>query len=361
MQGRCNHPALMKAIFSNLGTTLLLVAAIVAGSILGGVSSDAGARLGGCVDPLILALVSVLFFEVDFLALRHAGGHWRCLALCWVCNFLVIPWLGWGVASVFLSGQPLLLTGLLIYFMAPCTDWFLGFTRLARGNTALGSVLLPVNLVTQLLLYPVYLGLLAGRGTGQGVISLGATLGQWFLAPFLGAVALHVLLRVLLPAAWFAFLRALAGRLVPWIIAAMVVCIFAANIAVILEHAPAFLRILGAVFVFFVLTYFLAEAAARLGRLAYPERVLLTMTTAARNAPLMLGVTMAVMPGQPLVHAALVIGMLVEFPHLTALKHLLLRHADAPPGAAPGASSPGHAPLSCLPDELRPAGHARAC
>lgn len=350
----------MKAIFPNPGTTLLLLAAIVAGSVMGGFSSDAGAQLAGCVDPLILTLVFVLFFEVDFLALRSAGGQGRCLALCWVCNFLVIPWLGWGVASVFLSGQPLLLTGLLIYFMAPCTDWFLGFTRLARGNTALGAVLLPVNLVTQLLLYPVYLGLLAGHSTGHGVISLGATLGHWFLAPFLGAVALHMLLRVVLPAGWFAFLRVMAGRLVPWIIAAMVVCIFAANIAVILERAPAFLLILGAVFVFFMLTYFLAEAAARLGRLAYPERALLTMTTAARNAPLMLGVTMAVMPGQPLVHAALVIGMLVEFPHLTALKHLLLRHADAPPPAAPGEPIPADAPHADMPDELRRLGHARA-
>ena len=48
------------------------------------------------------------------------------------------------------------------------------------------------------------------------------------------------------------------------------------------------------------------------------------MTIAARNAPLMLAFTMAALPGQPLIYAALVIGMLVEFPHLTALRSLLL-------------------------------------
>jgi len=45
----------------------------------------------------------------------------------------------------------------------------------------------------------------------------------------------------------------------------------------------------------------------------------------------MLAVTMTALPGQPLIYAALVIGMLVEFPHMTALRHLLLssrrRHA----------------------------------
>ncbi len=51
--------------------------------------------------------------------------------------------------------------------------------------------------------------------------------------------------------------------------------------------------------------------------------------TAARNAPLMLGVTVSAFPGRPLIYAALVIGMLVEFPHLTVLRHLLLKQVPS--------------------------------
>jgi ACR3 family arsenite efflux pump ArsB len=58
--------------------------------------------------------------------------------------------------------------------------------------------------------------------------------------------------------------------------------------------------------------------------------VLLTMTTSARNAPLMLAVTAVALPGQPVLHAAIVLGMLVEFPHLTALVHLFRRRLPAP-------------------------------
>ena len=79
-----------------------------------------------------------------------------------------------------------------------------------------------------------------------------------------------------------------------------------------------------AVFVFFVITAFIGEGISRLFGLRYPEHALLTMTTAARNAPLMLAVTMAALPGEPLIYAALIIGMLLEFPHLTALRHLLV-------------------------------------
>jgi ACR3 family arsenite transporter len=325
----------MISIFTNIGTTILLVGAILLGALLGWAVPALGVQLGGWVDPLILGLVSVLFFEVNLLALSRAGRHWRCLSLAWVCNFLIIPTLGFLIASLFLRTQPLFFTGLLIYFIAPCTDWFLGFTRLARGNTALGSVLLPLNLLSQLLLYPVYLGFFAGQKIGASTASLGGTLWQWFLLPFLGAVAAHQLMRRLLPARLFERLLALAGRAVPLLIAALVVCIFAANIATILAHAGTFLLILAAVFLFFIATWFLAESASRLFKLAYPEHALLTMTTAARNAPLMLGVTIVALPEQPLIYAALIIGMLVEFPHLTALKHLLLRRADVPPPSTP--------------------------
>lgn len=62
------------------------------------------------------------------------------------------------------------------------------------------------------------------------------------------------------------------------------------------------------------------------------------MSLAARNAPLMLAVTMAALPGPPLVYAGLIIGMLVEFPHLTVPQRVLLgrRHrmqASGPSGA----------------------------
>lgn len=276
-----------------------------------------------------------------FETLAKAGAHVRFLSIAWTANFLVIPVIGYLVASLFLSGQPLFFTGLLIYFVAPCTDWFLGFTRLARGNTSLGTVLLPVNMITQLLLYPVYLAIFVGTRTGIEVATVGSTLLHWFLVPLAGAIVAHLVLRAILPPHRFEALLALTGKLAPCVIAVLVLFIFSANIGIILEHLPVFLRILVAVFVFFVATYFLGEGIAKTFKLAYPEHALLTMTTAARNAPLMLGITAAAIPDQPLIYAALVIGMLIEFPHLTALKHLLLLRLGRPQQLTPGNTAGG--------------------
>lgn len=311
--------------FSNVAGTALLVGAIVAGSLIGHVSPATGESLSSGIDPLILALVSLLFFEIRFSAIRKARENLRFLAVAWSANFLIIPVIGFAIAWLVLRDQPPFFLGLLIYFMAPCTDWFLGFTRMARGNTALGAALIPVNLLSQLLLYPIYLGLFARTATGTAVGSLFDTLLHWFLIPLAAASVAHLLLRRLLPTRGFEALLSLVGKAIPLVIAALVLAIFAAHIGTILEHHRTFLLILAAVFVFFLLTYFLGETLSKVFHFAHPEHALLTMTTAARNAPLMLGVTMAAFPDQPLIYAAIIIGMLVEFPHLTALKHLLLR------------------------------------
>ncbi|WP_417330536.1 hypothetical protein [Halomonas cupida] len=71
-----------------------------------------------------------------------------------------MPLIGYALASLLLAERPLLMVGLVIYFMS-CTDWFLGFTHLAGGNVALGAALILINMTLQLLLHPLYLSLFA--------------------------------------------------------------------------------------------------------------------------------------------------------------------------------------------------------
>ncbi len=129
-----------------------------------------------------------------------------------------------------------------------------------------------------------------------------------------------------LPTDIFDWLIDLVGRAIPLVIATFVAEIFAANISTLRSHITVFLLILMAVFVFFLLTFLLGEGISRIFEPEYPEHALLAMMTAARNAPFMLGVTAAALPNQPLIYAALIIGMLVEFPHLTVLRHVLLKN-----------------------------------
>ncbi len=304
---------------------IILISAIALGSLIGLNNGVLAEVLSGWTDYTVLILVFLLFFELRPSSWSFSKRDARFLIIAWAANFIIIPTIGFIIASLFLSGKSLFFIGLFIYFLAPCTDWFLGFTRLANGNTRLGTTLLPINLISQLLLLPLYLSFLSRDIAPLGLTFVGETLWQWFIIPICAAFFLHQLLRVWLASDRFERLLATTGAIIPWVISALIVSIFAGHAETIAEHWNIFLVILVAVFVFFVTTYWIGEYLSRFFKLAYPEQALLTMTTAARNAPLMLGITALIFPDQPLIAAALIIGMLVEFPHLTALTYIMRR------------------------------------
>ena len=313
-------------------TALLLVAAILAGSLLGALAPAAGHQVARAADPLILLLVGSVFFtlRLDGLpALRRAP---RTAALAVGMNFVVVPVIACALTALLPDDAVRL--GVLVYCLAPCTDWFLGFTRLAGGDTTTGAALIPVQMAAQLLLYPLWLGLFL-QGRGDGALAAGAlawpTLLTWFALPAAVGLSLRLIVRLVLPAALREDIVAAVDRVVPGIIAAVIVALFAGNVGTILADPAMFAGVLVIVFLFFAVVFVVGDGASRLFRLRDPEHALLVMTTSARNAPLMLAVTVVALPHQATVYAAIVLGMLIEFPHLTVVTQLLRRRAGRAP------------------------------
>jgi arsenite transporter len=85
----------------------------------------------------------------------------RQLAVVLAFNYLVAPFLMFGLASVFVP-DPELRTGLVLYGLAPCIAMVIIFTFLAKGNTPMALVFVALNSVVQMLLIPVYARLLIG-------------------------------------------------------------------------------------------------------------------------------------------------------------------------------------------------------
>lgn len=302
-------------LFSN--TSVYLSIAIIVGSVLGLFLPDASATVASTIDPSIMLLVFLLLFEVPAKGIFNGLTNIRFLSITWLVNFIAIPFIGFVVASMFVSGEALFYTGLIIYFMAPCTDWYLGFTRLAKGNVELGAALLPINMISQLILFPVYLLLFETVVAYKVDLSM---LVEWFIQPLFAAILLRVILRKFTEK-----LMAMTKVLIPIVLALLVAQIFTANIQTLIQYLNIVPKLLAAVFIFFVITYVLGELVAKLAKFEYPEHCLFTFTTSARNAPLMLGLSTVALPDQPLIYATITIGMLIEFPHLTALKSLLLK------------------------------------
>lgn len=306
------------------GTSALFIGAIALGAVLGLSVPNADETFSQGIDATLLALIFLLFFELRLGATVKAFGNIRFLAIAWCANFLIIPVIGFGIASLFLSGDPLLFAGLMLYFLAPCTDWFLGFTRMANGDTELGAALIPINIITQLLLFPVWLWLFTKNTGLVDFTTMPDLLIQWFVLPLLAAQTLRFVFEKVVPSEAVDLIFRRTSQCVPFVLAALIVQIFAAHSGVLAIDFKVFTLLAVAVCLFFIATFLAGTGLSRLFRLDYPRRALLSMTMAARNAPLMLVLTAVAVPDQPLVLAAIVCGMLVEIPLLTALKQMLL-------------------------------------
>lgn len=308
----------------------VVLAAVAAGTAIGLVFDlgDAPERL---VVPALVALLALTFAGVNAHAIATGiRPHPKVAAASLGVNFGWAPAVAGLLGWLLLSAHPDLRLGLVMLLVTPCTDWYLVFTGTARGNVALGASLLPVNLVLQLLLLPVFVTALTGAAADIPLADLAVSVAVVLGIP----VAVAALAR-------FAAARAGAQdrldevleRLQPAglaLLAVAIVAIFAAHARVVTDNLDAVLRLLLPLGLFFASTYLVVTATAGGLRFAHPERVTLTMTTLARNSPVALAIASVAFADRPLVAIALVVGPLVELPVLAVTAHALHRPRRLP-------------------------------
>src|SRR5690606_7293874 len=85
----------------------------------------------------------------------------RFLAALLVTNFVAVPLLVAAMVQL-LPPEPLVRLGVLLVLLTPCIDYVVTFSHLGRADARLLLASTPTLLVLQMLLLPVYLGLLLG-------------------------------------------------------------------------------------------------------------------------------------------------------------------------------------------------------
>ncbi|MDS2174127.1 bile acid:sodium symporter [Nesterenkonia sp. CL21] len=302
----------------------LFLLAIAGGLLLGLTGSDA-AWAEHATDPLIMLLLGLVFLELRVGGARELLRSRRAAVVALVLNMLVLPAAALGLVTLLVPDSEAVRLGLLIYLLFPCTDWFLGFTRVAGGNAVLGAALIPVSLVLQLLLYPVWISLVTGRSLPGVMEALWPAVTEGLLIPAAAAVLVRLLVGRAAGRDALAAVQRAGGAALPWVIAALILVLFAAGASEAVLVPWVFVQVLIVVALFFALSMGLAVAVSRRAALAEPDLILVIFTTAARNAPLMLAVTALVLGEDPVVTAVIVLGMLLEFPHLAAVSWWMRR------------------------------------
>lgn len=126
---------------------------------MGAVAPGVAPVFEAALRPVLGILLYTTFTQVPLTHLPDAFRDGRFMTAVLVGNFVIVPLVVWGLVSFLPVEESAIRLGVLLVLLVPCTDWFITFTHLAGGDTRRATAVTPVNLLVQLALLPLYLGL----------------------------------------------------------------------------------------------------------------------------------------------------------------------------------------------------------
>ncbi len=259
--------------------------------------------------PVLVLLLYATFVQVPLLHLREAFADHRFITAILAGNFVIVPLAVWGLL-MWLPTDPVLRLGVLLVLLVPCTDWFLTFSQLGRGDVPRAIAVTPINLLLQLLLLPIYLWVMA-----DGAVPTALSLQD--LWPALLIVLLPLSLAAL-SERWIEAVperRALRERLAWWpvpLLAVVVFLITGAQVGAVIK-ALGLLPTLVPVFVaFLVLAALIAKVLALTMRLPVDQGRTLAFSLGTRNSFVVLPFALTLPAGWDVAAVVIVAQSLVE-------------------------------------------------
>lgn len=281
------------------------------------------------IVPLLMVMLFGLFLTINVAELKASFLNVKFSLTNIIINFIWTPLLAYALGSIFLSHELSIWIGFVMLMVTPCTDWYLVFTGVAKGNIPLATSVLPVNLISQVILLPVYLMLFFGE---TGNVELSSLLESILLVLFVPFILAFVAKKAVanknkIGANFIGFF----SESQVLFLALAVVAMFASEGKNLTDNPKVIYSLLIPVLIFFAITFLISQLVSRVLKFNYPDKVSLTLTTMARNSPISLAIAVAAFPSQPLIALSLIIGPLIELPVLVMVAQVLLKTRNKQP------------------------------
>lgn len=298
---------------------IILIFAIIIGLISSNIQILSN-NTGNLINLFLCIMLYGLFLEVPLKNLKKSFTNIKFTSTTLIINFIWTPLFGYFLGNLFLNGNINIFIGFFMLILTPCTDWYLVFTKMAKGDLNLSLSLLPINLILQIILLPVYLIIFFSSNNSMSYIDLGYSILIVIVIPFILAQLTKVILNDDITEKASDFFS--NYQIV--FLALAVFAIFNSTGELLFKNLNSVLTIFIPLIIFFITNTIIDLLLSEKINFTYEEYASLTMTTLARNSPLALAIAINSFPGRELIAIALVIGPLIELPVLYIVSRFVL-------------------------------------
>ena len=310
------------SVFSKL-QPLFIVLAAVSGVIVGKASPFLERHASVFIEIFLMIMLFFTFLSVDIQKISKSFGNFRFSVSALLINFVWTPFFTFMLAKLFLPENIDLQTGFLMLMVTPCTDWYLIFTGLANGSVPLGSSILPLNLLLQIILLPVFLLLFLGTAASFDTAVIIKSIVLVLIAPLSLSSIIKYLARKRKQTAIIDAVLTKSDDIQFILLCMAVIAMFASQGTLLLQNLSVFIKLAPPLLLFFILTFLLSFFTGKVLRLSFEDTIPLIFTTSARNSPVALAIAAVTFPHRPVISLALVMGPLIELPVLAVNAFIL--------------------------------------
>jgi ACR3 family arsenite efflux pump ArsB len=303
--------------------TLIIFAAMPLGLLLGQIKIIE-TYADNFVTPFLFIMLFGAFLNIPLKDYRKAFSNVRFSITTIGINFIWTPILVWLLGKLFLSHSPVMQLGFIMLMVTPCTDWYLIFTGMVKGNVPLSATVLPVNLVFQVVLLPVYLLIFGGVSGNVNILDVINSVIIMLILPFTLAQIGKWLLNKMKDSNQKDRIFNMFGSMQTILLAMAISAMFASKARSLLSSLNVVAVLLIPIVLFYIINFLLSQGVGKAFRYSYEDRASLTLTTIAKNSPMTLGVALMAFPNEPLIHLIMVIEPLIELPAMMLITRILL-------------------------------------
>lgn len=150
----------------------IIASSIILGILFGLNFPLQAARLKPWIPVTLFLMLYPMMVGIDIEQLAQAAQNKKVIGWSVIFNFIVSPLLGFLIAALLLKGTPAFAVALILLAATPCAGMVVGWTGLAKGNSALALVIVAMSLLLSIITIPLTMQLLAGTLVSVSIMAL---------------------------------------------------------------------------------------------------------------------------------------------------------------------------------------------